>query len=188
MRPSTTSYARREQGRVRAGRRGEPAGDPDRHRLGSLAVRGCEEAARRRRHPRARGEHAELGDLRRAVGGVQGERAAGRRAEAGGGSRLATGLVEVCGPGRRCDRAGSLWRSAPGHRAGEAWIHGAECRGAGEEAGEAGSRVRQWPGSQASSETCWIASTVPDPKGVREASHQCRPCRVFLEGGGARVS
>ena len=63
---------------------------------------------------RARGEHAKLEDFRRAVGRVQGERAAGGRAEAGCGSGRYAGLVEVRGTGRRCDRARSLWRVGAG--------------------------------------------------------------------------
>ena len=48
------------------------------------------------------------------IGGVQGERAAGGCAEACRGSRRNAGLVEVCWPGRRRCRVGSLWRVGTG--------------------------------------------------------------------------
>ncbi len=86
---------------------------------------------------RARGEHAELEDLRRAIGRVQGERAAGGSAEACGGSGRDAGLVEVCRPRRRCGWPGSLWRVGAGAEGdGGVWIHAGERGGAGEGAVE----------------------------------------------------
>ena len=61
------------------------------------ALRRSKKAARGRRHRGARSQHAQLGDLRRAVRRVQGQRAARECAQARRRSRIAPRLVEVCG-------------------------------------------------------------------------------------------
>ncbi len=73
---------RRQQGRLRSRRRAECQGDSDRHGFRSLALRRCRRSCSKPKAFAARVvSMPELGDLRRAVGRVQGKRAAGGRAK-----------------------------------------------------------------------------------------------------------